>query len=202
MDNNDWLRSYGERHPVALEWARGTTRVHHSLETQGRVFRLAEQLRVVRDWSTIDRLFSLLQTLDDVVDSEIARNARPAPESAVAAGLVGYQALFGKLPAELGHDWPEGFERADACEAELATIGLRAHGFDPIVIDGLDPAAYLWALFERHERLVACIEVIRLHQHPVQQPSCLAIIPDGPSTDRPQRLPAQPYRKFAGAASS
>jgi hypothetical protein len=200
MDNNDWLRSYGQRHPVALEWARGTTRVHHSLETQGRVFRLAEQLRVVRDWSAIDGLFSLLQTLDDFVDSEIAADARPARESAAAAGLVGYQALFGMFPAAQGHDWPEGFERADACEAELATIGLRAHGFDPIVIDGLDPAAYLWALFERHERLVACLEVIRLHQHPVQQPRCLAIIPDEPLTERSQRLLAQSYRKFASVA--
>jgi phosphoketolase len=42
---------------------------------------------------------------------------------------------------------------------------LRAHlalnGFDPIVIDGRDPAAFAWAIFTMEERLAACVAAIQ-----------------------------------------
>lgn len=186
-----WIQGYREYHPAAAQWARGSKKVCHSLETQGRIFRMAEQLRTAQDWSNRGTLFSMLQALDDVVDGETCRTCRPSANSAAAAGLVGYKMLFGKLPALLDHDWPEGFERVDEVEAELATTGLRAQGFDPITIDGIDPAAYLWALFEIGERQKACAEVRRLHQHAAVEPRCLAVIPQETVPERrPQRIPA------------
>ena len=185
------IRSYRDNHPAAGEWARGSQKVCHTLETQGRIFRMAEQLRTAKDLSNVGRLFSMLQALDDIVDAETCRTSRASAISAAAAALVGYKVLFGKLPAVRDHDWPEGFERVDAREAELATIGLRAQGFDPIVIDGIDPAAYLWALFEMREREECCAEVRRLQQHAVMEPRCLAVVPQ--ETARPSmpvRIPA------------
>ena len=83
-------------------------------------------------------------------------------------------------------DWPQGFERVADSEAEPACMRLQGLGFDPVVIDGLDPAAYVWALFEMRERLAGCDEAIRLRQHPVSEPRCLTIVPEPPAR---QRLP-------------
>jgi phosphoketolase len=38
---------------------------------------------------------------------------------------------------------------------------LRLNGFDPIGIDGTDPAAFAWAIFTMEDRLDACAEAIR-----------------------------------------
>jgi hypothetical protein len=192
-----WIRGYGEGHPSAAQWARGSQKVRHTLETQGRIFRMAEQFRSSQDWSNIGTLFSMLQELDDVVDTETCRTCRPSAISAAAAGLVGYKLLFGKMPALRDHDWPEGFERADEREAELATMGLRAEGFDPIVIDGIDPAAYLWGLFEMCKRQESCAEVKRVQEHLAVEPRCLAVIPEEPIRESlPKRIPAAAEREL------
>ena len=197
-----WLRGYRESHPAATAWARGSQKVCHSEETQGRIFRMAEQLRTAQEWIIPRTLFSMLQALDDIVDGETCRTCRPSATSAAAAGLVGYKLLFGKMPVLRDHDWPEGFERVDEREAELVTMGVRALGFDPIVIDGLDPAAYLWALFEMGERHASCAEVNRLGQHPAIEPQCLAVIPDETVRQpRPQPVPAAASQRLVAAGS-
>jgi len=38
---------------------------------------------------------------------------------------------------------------------------LRLNGFDPIVIDGTDPAAYCWAILEAEARLSACVDAAK-----------------------------------------
>jgi hypothetical protein len=40
----DWVRQYRDDHAPADLWARGLRHVSHSMETQERVFRIAEQL--------------------------------------------------------------------------------------------------------------------------------------------------------------
>lgn len=187
---NTGIRRYKEDHPAAAQWARGSRTVCHSEETQGRIFRMAEQLRAVWAWPSVGSLFTMLEALDDVVDGETSSTVRPAAISAARAGLVGYKMLFGELPPLQYHDWPEGFELIDEREAELATIGLRAQGFDPIVVDGIDPAAYLWACFEMRERRESCSEVRRLHEHAAMEPRGLAVIPQ--AVFRGTALPPKP----------
>jgi len=58
---------------------------------------------------------------------------------------------------------------------------LRLNGFDPIDIDGRDPAAYAWGIFEIEERLAACASAARagaLH-YPVPLPYAIAEVPKG-----------------------
>lgn len=159
---------------------------------------LAEQLRVRQDWTNDDAFFAVLQALDEVVNSEIAEAGRPTASSAAAAALVGYKLLFGTRLSSPDHGWPEGFERVEDSEAELASMGLHATGFDPILIDGIDPAAYLWGLFEMRERQAACAEVIRLQQHAAMQPRCLAVIPKTPVV--PPQV-GRPSPELAGVGS-
>ena len=161
---------------------------------------MAEQIRVNRVETNVGRLFSMLKALDAIVDSETVDNARPSPSSAAAAGVVGFKLLFGKFPPVQKHDWPDGFARVAEGEASLAAMGLQAQGFDPVMIDGLDPAAYLWALFEMRERQAACAEVIRLQQHPAAQPRCLAVIrQEAIRRPLPQEIPAEQSRELVGA---
>jgi phosphoketolase len=58
---------------------------------------------------------------------------------------------------------------------------LRLNGFDPIVFDGRDPAAFVWAIFEIEQRLMAAAEAIRNGQsrYPVRLPYGVAVAPKG-----------------------
>ena len=58
---------------------------------------------------------------------------------------------------------------------------LRLNGFDPIVFDGRDPAAFTWAIFEMECRLEAAAEAIRSRggRYPVPLPYGIAIAPKG-----------------------
>ena len=175
---DQWIRDYRRDHGDAARWARGSSTVYHTAETEGRIFRMAEQLHDQRDWSQVGGLFTVLHALDQVVDSETSANARPEPSSAAAAGVVGYKILFGHMPGVRDHGWPIGVDVVKDGEAELARIGLQANGFDPIVIDGTDPAAYLWALFEMRRRRLACADSNRLLKHRAASlPRCLALVP-------------------------
>lgn len=197
----DATRRYRDRHPAARRWAAGSYKVRHSEETQSRIFRMAEQLRVSGDWPNQYRFFSLLEAIDEVVDAETSFNAPPSAGSAAAAALVGYKLIFGRMAPVEDPDWPAGFERIDEREVELGALGLARQGFDPIVIDGIDPAAYLWALFEMHERQAACAEVTRLGEHVAAQPRCIAVVRPDPIR-RPSRalVPARAAREVAGVA--
>lgn len=172
-----WVEGYRLAHRGADRWADGPSGVRHSVVTQDRVFRMAEALRERPDWPNAKLFFPVLKAVDDAASWETDSNGAPTPTSAAAAGLVGYKVLFGKLPPVRGHDWPEGFELTGAAESELATFGLRYQGFDPIVFDGTDPAAYVWALFEVAERQAACDEAVRLRGHRACPPRGLAVVP-------------------------
>lgn len=168
-----WVRDYAEQHPRAAYWARGSRTIVHTEQTQARIFRMAEQLRTSFDWATAEPLFTVLTALDRGVDEE-----QPATPLAAAHGAaLTYSMLFGKRP-ELDHrGWPRGFGEVGEDQIAEMTSRLQAGGFDPIVIDGRDPAAYLWAWFEMQQRQAACAEVVRLRQHRPQHPRCLAIVP-------------------------
>lgn len=58
---------------------------------------------------------------------------------------------------------------------------LRLNSFDPIVLDGRDPAAFAWAIFEMEERLVAASEAIKRGKnvYPVRLPYGIALAPKG-----------------------
>jgi hypothetical protein len=191
-----WVESYRRAHRGADHWANSPSGIHHSTLTQERIFRMAEQLRERRDWPDAAPFFPVLKALDDAARWEVGSDGIPTPTSASAAGLVGYKILFGKLPPVRDHDWPEGFEVSEEAESELATFGLRLQGFDPVVFDGNDPAAYVWALFEINERQVACAKVVERHERRDSPPRGLAVVcaPIRPTAPAPVPLPhaAQP----------
>jgi len=58
---------------------------------------------------------------------------------------------------------------------------LRLNGFDPIVFDGRDPAAFAWAIFEMEGRLEAAGEAIRSQgeRYPAPLPYGIAVAPKG-----------------------
>jgi phosphoketolase len=58
---------------------------------------------------------------------------------------------------------------------------LRLNGFEPIVFDGRDPAAFAWAIVEQEERLRAAGELARAGQvpYPVRIPYGIAVAPKG-----------------------
>ena len=58
---------------------------------------------------------------------------------------------------------------------------LRLNGFDPIVFDGRDPAAFVWAILEMETRLGAVAERIRRGEarYPVPLPYGVAVAPKG-----------------------
>jgi phosphoketolase len=58
---------------------------------------------------------------------------------------------------------------------------LRLNSFDPIVFDGRDPAAFVWAIFEMERRLEAAAAEIReaRMKYPVALPYGIAVAPKG-----------------------
>ena len=58
---------------------------------------------------------------------------------------------------------------------------LRLNGFDPIVFDGRDPAAFAWAIFEMECRLEAAAAAVRSgdDRYPVLLPYGIAVAPKG-----------------------
>ncbi len=58
---------------------------------------------------------------------------------------------------------------------------LRLNGFDPIVFDGRDPAAFAWAIFEMECRLEAATEAVHSREglYPVPLPYGIAVAPKG-----------------------
>jgi phosphoketolase len=58
---------------------------------------------------------------------------------------------------------------------------LRLNGFDPIVFDGRDPAAFLWAILEMEHRLESAAATIKegKGRYPVSLPYGIAVAPKG-----------------------
>jgi|SRR5712691_853561 len=131
----DWVRQYRHGHALADLWARGLRHVSHSTETQERVFRMTEQLAR----TGVDRtdLFTALEEADRCV----ALSSDPH-----VAAEAGYRVISTFVPLAL--------ESLVIC-AEEGESNLRALGFDPLVFDGHDPAAYAWVMFELSTRASA-----------------------------------------------
>lgn len=75
---------------------------------------------------------------------------------------------------------------------------LRLNGFDPIDIDGRDPAAFAWAIFEIEERSIACAEAVAQGEgsYPIPLHYCIAEAPKGfgfpgSGTNRAHNLPLE-----------
>jgi hypothetical protein len=132
---SEWVRLYREDHAPADPWARGLRYVSHSVETQERVFRMAEQLAR----RGVDRtdLFTALEEADRCV--ALSDDSRGAAEAGhrVISSLVSLQA-----------------ESVVICAEENPST-LRALGFEPLAFDGYDPAAYAWVMFELSMRAEA-----------------------------------------------
>jgi hypothetical protein len=171
-----WVEGYRLAHRAADRWAESPSGIRHSIETQDRIFRMADELRQRQDWPNAKLFFPVLKAVDDAASWDTGPGGAPTPMSAAAAGLVGYKVLSGQLPPVRGYDWPDGFELTEEEEAELATFGLRLYGFDPIVFDGTDPAAYVWALFEVTQRATAYDAEVR-DGHRACPPRALAVVP-------------------------
>jgi phosphoketolase len=58
---------------------------------------------------------------------------------------------------------------------------LRLNGFDPIVFDGRDPAAFLWAILEMEDRLEAATDSVKSgrRRYPIPLPYGIAVAPKG-----------------------
>ncbi|MCJ7521183.1 MAG: xylulose 5-phosphate 3-epimerase [Dehalococcoidia bacterium] len=58
---------------------------------------------------------------------------------------------------------------------------LKLNSFDPIVFDGRDPAAFIWAIFEMEYRLKVAAEAIKVfgENYPVLLPYGIAVAPKG-----------------------
>ena len=58
---------------------------------------------------------------------------------------------------------------------------LTLNGFDPILFDGRDPAAFLWAIVEMERRLEEAVEAIRSgrSRYPIRLPYGIALAPKG-----------------------
>ncbi|MFW6126013.1 MAG: xylulose 5-phosphate 3-epimerase, partial [Chloroflexota bacterium] len=111
----------------------------------------------------------------------------------------------GAFEEERGSDWAPRWWRADDCglvtpiminngrridqRATMSQLGgvdwfldhLRLNHFDPIVIDGRDPAAFAWVIFEMESRLQAAGEAIAAKRagYPVRLPYAVAVAPKG-----------------------
>ena len=107
----------------------------HTLETQERVFRMAEQL----ERQGVDRhdVFTALEEADRCV--AVSDN----PHAAAEAGHRAISTLISLAPESL------------VICAEEDESSLRAQGFDPLTFDGHDPAAYAWVMFELSKRAEA-----------------------------------------------
>jgi hypothetical protein len=193
-----WVEGYRLAHRDADRWAGSPSGIRHSLETQERIFRMAEQLQR-RDWSNAEPFFPVLKALDDVAAGETGPDGVPPATAASAAALVGYKILFGTFPTVRDHDWPDQCELTTEAESELATFGLRYRGFDPIVFDGSDPAAYVWALFEMSERQAACDEVNARQEHRAYPPRGLAVVATPVQRPGSEPTPLRWSTEFAGA---
>ena len=139
-----WVRQYRERQALADLWARGLRHVSHTMETQERVFRMAEQLE--RQGVDRDNVFTALEEADRCVALS------DTPHAAAEAGHRAISTLVSLAPESL------------VICAEEDDSSLRAQGFDPLTFDGHDPAAYAWVMFElsaranadRHSRWRRC----------------------------------------------
>jgi hypothetical protein len=153
----DWVAEYRSEVPTADRWAKGIAHRAHSLESQERVCRMAEQL--ANQGVGRQDLFTRLE----VADRSVASAADPEAVATAGYWAVAPLVLLAGGPIVIG---------------DSGQPDLRAFGFDPIPFDGHDPAAYAWAMFELTMRARAEGEqwsgLCPCHQHFAPAPIGLA----------------------------
>ena len=192
-----WVVAYRRNHPEADWWAEGFGAVEHSVETQERVFRMAEQLA----GRAIDRLsvFAALRRADAVAQESrggLQESAMPAavPGCGVIDTLLGaHGVVVNLLPPEAfeeqlgraGQSWlpqPQAGRAIILLDEAPQLDHLRAKGFDPITFDGADPAAFAWAIFELAARAEDAATQLGCDCHPGVRPSPLGVAFDRSSS--------------------
>jgi hypothetical protein len=123
-----WVARYRSEVPTADRWAGEPTHTAHSIETQERVFRMAQQMAELG----IDRqeLFASLEEADRSVATATS------PDAVARAGS---RAIAPLLPLD---------DRSIVICGDGNGPDLSAFGFEPVAFDGHDPAAHAWARFE------------------------------------------------------
>jgi phosphoketolase len=85
---------------------------------------------------------------------------------------------------------------------------LKLNSFDPIVFDGKDPAAFVWAIFEMERRLQIAVETAKAgkERYPIRLPYGIAVAPKGAGfygagTNLAHNLPlgSNPYTDYTAA---
>jgi hypothetical protein len=197
-----WVAGYRQKHAEADCWAAGFGAVQHSLDTQERVFRMAEQLA----GRGIDRLavFATLRHADGVAQGSSGRSL-----FAAAAGCGVIDTLLGPHGVVVDLLSPEAFEeqlgrasdgwlpQPQGGRAMILLDGvprldhLRSMGFDLITFDGIDPAAFAWAIFELASRAEDAADQVTCDCHPSFKRVPLGVAVDGTSLSfmNRERLP-------------
>jgi hypothetical protein len=150
-----WVAKYRSEVPTADHWAAGRGHRAHSIETQERVFRMAQQL--AEQGIGRHELFANLEEADRSVDTTID------PEAAAEAGSRAIELL---LPVEAS---------SIVLRGDGDGPDLRAFGFQPVAFDGNDPAAHAWARFELTMRAREESNQLRCSCHQWSSPSTIAL---------------------------
>jgi phosphoketolase len=66
---SEWAELYRKKHPAADRWAAGYGEIDHSIETQARIFAMADWLIEAGSLADEDRLFAMLHALDRVTSA-------------------------------------------------------------------------------------------------------------------------------------
>jgi hypothetical protein len=84
MRNEEWVGQYRKENPEADLWAKGYGPIQHTVETQARVFSMAERLAVLGLRGDGVSLFHLLFALDRVTSAAMwVVFTRPTPEMSI-----------------------------------------------------------------------------------------------------------------------
>ena len=152
MQNEEWVGQYRKKNPEADLWAKGYGPIQHNVETQARVFSMAERLAVLGLRGDGVSLFHLLSALDRVTSAAMwvvvhetyARNVyldgrdlladdfKPKPEGHTGGSLNMVPAYAGYMAinAITGHtrSWVMG---QGHCVAAIDTVNLLLDNMTP-----------------------------------------------------------------------
>jgi hypothetical protein len=150
-----WVTKYRSQVATADRWAGAPTHPVHSLETQERVFRMAQQM--VELGIDPQELFANLAEADRSVASATSPDA---------VAMAGSRAIGPLLPLD---------DRSIVVRGDGNGPDLSAFGFQPVAFDGHDPAAYAWARFELTMRAQEERDQLPCSCHPWSSPSTIGL---------------------------
>jgi len=152
VSGEEWVKQYCKKHPMADRWAKGYGVIQHSIETQARVFQMADSLAARGTRGDDVPLFELLYALDRVASAAmwvvvhetyarnvyldgrelVAEDFKPQPEGHTGGSLNMVPAYAGYMAinAITGHtrSWIMG---QGHCVAAIDTINLLLDNMTP-----------------------------------------------------------------------